>query len=71
MKVKMSEIKDARYISKSPLVVSITYTDGSSDQSNYWTLWTSYTTAAYDKIMKMCKENNQTYHKVERKLWSR
>ena len=59
MKIKSSVIKHARYVSKSPLVVSIIYDDGCSAQENYWTLWTAYTHNAYDKIMALCDEHEK------------
>jgi hypothetical protein len=56
MKIKVNEIKSVHTNSYNPLVVTVTHTDGSCQQSNIRQLNQSYTDGAYKKIMMLADE---------------
>ena len=55
MKIKKSEIKSVYVVSPSPLVVNITHTDGSSEQSNLAQINRAYTEEAKGYILEKAK----------------
>jgi hypothetical protein len=55
MKIKVNEIKNVYVNSYSPLVVTVTHTDNSSEQSNISQLNIYYTESAQERIMQVVR----------------